>query len=174
MIINKNKRYTALEWFLSSQITFTDDLTPALMVSTYFKQTIRRVSTFPPATIAQKVQWRSYNDILEKYKKFDNLNHSKLDLYLTEHWIRVDLAHVNASIWAVNVSDVQRPRVQVAVEDRQPGVVGQNSVVHGQNAFIVGLDPGHLYICTRQMMKLFVSNCCAQIKTTFPRCDMHK
>lgn len=56
------------------------------------------------------------------------------------------MTHVNTAVGAVDVADVQRPRVQVAVKDRETGIVGQNSIVHGQNAFVVGLDPGHLLV----------------------------
>ena len=44
----------------------------------------------------------------------------------------------------MDVADVQSPRMQIAVQYGEPGVVGQHSVVHGQDAFVVGLDPGHL------------------------------
>lgn len=65
-------------------------------------------------------------------------------LYLTEHRIRVNLTHVDAAVGAVDVADVQRPCVQIAVQDRQARVVSQHSVVHSQDAFVIGFDPSHL------------------------------
>ena len=64
--------------------------------------------------------------------------------YLAPHGIGVDLAHVVAAVAAVDVADVKSPRVQVAVHHRQSGVVGEDAVVHGQDPFVVGFDPGHL------------------------------
>ena len=54
------------------------------------------------------------------------------------------LTHVDAAIGAPHIADLQRPGVQIAVQDRQPGVVGQHAVVYGQNDLLVRFDPGHL------------------------------
>lgn len=39
------------------------------------------------------------------------------EYYLAPHGIAVDLAHVNTSIRSVNVANVERPGVKVAVQD---------------------------------------------------------
>ena len=64
---------------------------------------------------------------------------------LAAHGIAVDLAHVHPSIRPVNVADLKGPGVQVAVEYRKSGVVGQHTIVHRQDAFVIRLDPGNLF-----------------------------
>lgn len=50
--------------------------------------------------------------------------------YLALHGIRVDLAHINPTVFPSCTANVQRPRVVVAVGHRQTGVVRDHVLVN--------------------------------------------
>ena len=56
---------------------------------------------------------------------------TKIETNLAFHRICVDLAHIVSTVASVDIADVQCPSVQVTMHNRQTGVVGQHSVVHG-------------------------------------------
>lgn len=65
-------------------------------------------------------------------------------VYLTSHWIRVDLAHVCPAVIYLDIGDVQFPSVMSVVCHREPWVVGHHVCLYGEDSFRVGFDPRHL------------------------------
>jgi len=62
----------------------------------------------------------------------------------TPHRVCVHLTHVPPSISLAHFPDVQSPRSVVVVRQRYPRVLGDDSVVNGQNRLGVNSDPRHL------------------------------
>lgn len=65
--------------------------------------------------------------------------------HLTLHWIRIQLAHIAASIILGDGLDVQIPGVLIQVADRDSWIVRNDVLVYGLNGFRVGLQPAHLW-----------------------------
>lgn len=59
----------------------------------------------------------------------------------TSHRVRVHLTHVPAPVFFVHVSNVQIPRPVIIVGERDPGILGDDVVVDGQNRLSVYSDP---------------------------------
>jgi hypothetical protein len=55
-------------------------------------------------------------------------------MYLTSHWIRVDLTHVRSAVVYLDIGDVQFPSVMSVVCHREPWVVGYHVCLNGEDS----------------------------------------
>lgn len=82
--------------------------------------------------------------IVSQWNASHSSNNYSEDHYLFGHRVRVDLTHVISSILPLHTPNVQRPRIHIIVGDTEPGVVGNDVLVDGEDGLGVGLDPGDL------------------------------
>lgn len=64
--------------------------------------------------------------------------------HLVLHDGRVDLTHVAAAVALLHLADVQVPSAVLVVGERDPGVVGHDAVLQGQDGLGVDLQPPDL------------------------------
>ena len=55
-------------------------------------------------------------------------------MYLTSHWIRVDLTHVRSAVICLDIGDVQFPSVVSIVCHSEPWVVGHHVCLNGEDS----------------------------------------
>lgn len=67
--------------------------------------------------------------------------HYSFSLYLTFHWVRVDLAHKEAFVFSLDVGYDQLPDSVTKMTDRHSGIVRDDVRVDSLNGFRVRLDP---------------------------------
>lgn len=63
---------------------------------------------------------------------------------LTHHGVGVDLAHVESPVTGPDVSDAEVPMLVVVAGEGEARVLGDDSVVDGENGLRLHEDPGHL------------------------------
>ena len=60
------------------------------------------------------------------------------------HGVRVDLAHVPASVLLLHISNMKLPLLVLSVRERHSLVPGDDAVVDGEDGLGVHPDPGNL------------------------------
>lgn len=69
--------------------------------------------------------------------------------HLHLHGVRVNLAHVLAAVFAIHVTNVQRPSIVIVVRNRESCVIRDHVLVYRQNRFRVRFNPSYLFTDTR-------------------------